>query len=140
MLHPLPKVSADAHEGVLPHAYRIVEHAQLCACCGATHRWSETFAVTHLKSRLEMSKYVTNLRPLDQPQYNLPIEHVKLGPVRVPFCHACNSPSLHDLPSPPKSFAPRKMKDAPEAKAPKAPPVKHTAADLAALLRKGGRL
>lgn len=93
-----PITLSDPHKGVLPHAYVILIRSQRCLCCHSVHRWSETYAKTHLKAQMGMGKYVTNLRPLDRPQYNLPIHRIVKEQVTVPFCHACNEPSLVGLP------------------------------------------
>jgi hypothetical protein len=99
---PHPITLADAHSGVPPHRYVIMQRSQHCQTCNATHNWSELFALTHLRSQLGKGKYITNLRPLDAPRYNLPIERRPAATiVEVPFCHACPSISLDSLPDPP---------------------------------------
>lgn len=118
----------------IPSKYRIEEHGQICQCCRSIHKWTLCFAVSISPAKLGLGAPVTQLKPCSRPEWNLPIEHIRAPMTQIPFCHSCNSPSLGDLPTPPSSFQPRKMKDA--APAPKTSPVKHTAADLAALLRK----
>ena len=89
------------HEAIVPHKYLIWQKSQLCQCCGKTHTWSEIFAVCSLPSTLGAGKDVTNLRRIDRPQYNLPIDRKIDRTTTVPFCHACHEPSLRDFPDPP---------------------------------------
>ena len=90
-----PIYLAGAHEGIVPHRYVAIERKQRCECCHNIHTWTECYALTYMRSSLGMGKYVSNLRPVDYVKYRLPIEQVRATKVdRVPFCHACLSPTL----------------------------------------------
>ena len=137
---PHPIHLADAHSDIAPHKYVIIERKQRCDCCGAVHSWSEVYALTYIRSRLEVGKYVTNLRHVDQPKYRLPIEQLRATKVaRVPFCHGCFHPTLEhtngllepETPDPNKvlgsSFKPTVV-EAPKAARPKTR--RHTVDDI----------
>lgn len=105
---------APSNSAPHPHAYVIHRQTQVCACCHRTHTFSTIYAETHLASRLERGKYITNLRPVQWPSgatdalFNLPIRTIDLKPQHLPFCHACNSPSLAHWPNvPPPVSEPR---------------------------------
>jgi len=102
----LPKVLADPHKDILPHRYVVHVRRQICTHCQSMHEYSELYAKTHMRSQWG-HKYVTNLRPLDQPKYDLPIEVVNLEIQKVPLCHECVSQTmLSHLPTPPVPDAP----------------------------------
>lgn len=85
----LPIYLADPHAQVLPHAYVCMTHSQRCLNCALTHKWSTLYAKTHMRSTLGAGKYITNLRPLTRPEYNLPIETIQATETTTPFCHQC---------------------------------------------------
>lgn len=102
----LPLYLAPAETGPIPHTYVLHRHSQLCRNCATLHEWSAVYAKTHLRSRTGMGKYITNLRPVEKPEYNLPIEILIAAPGSIPFCLECvNAPDsnpLGHLPPPPK--------------------------------------
>lgn len=103
---PFPRYQAPAGvQDIPPHKYIVMLHSQRCKCCGGVNEWSEVFALTHLKSTLGHGKYVTNLRAVEEPKWNLPIAVQRSEPTVIPFCHRCHQPSLANsgLPEPPKS-------------------------------------
>ncbi len=100
----LPITLAPAHADVAPHTYVLHRRSQHCSNCGTLHEYSQCYAKTHLRSRTGAGKYVTNLRPLDSPQFNLPIEVMTAPAERVPFCCECfTAISLAHLPLPPQN-------------------------------------
>lgn len=97
--HPIH--SASPSSGPIPTSYVVYRRAQHCTNCGTLHEYVELYAKTHLRSSAG-GKYITNLRPLDQPEYNLPIEIMPGSTRKVPFCHECaDRLSLSNLPAPP---------------------------------------
>lgn len=95
---PIPiHLSDPTRDQIAPHSYLIDQLTQRCDCCGATHRFTQLYAKTHLRARMERGKYITNLRPVSWPSasptalYNLPLELRCLpqNETRVPFCHEC---------------------------------------------------
>jgi len=151
MIHPVPHPiwSSDPHEGIAPHLYVIMQRSQRCTCCGHTHSWSELYAQTFMRANWGYGKPIVNLRKLEgPPKYNLPIELRSTPTVSIPFCHACNEPTLAHanppLPEPPPSArvvigATLKPQEVPQAKQKaerKSRPTKRiTSAQLAELLR-----
>lgn len=103
MLNPVPHPIHAAPEDISPHKYIIIERPQLCKCCGSQHSWSEVFGLYHLRSQLGVGKYITNLRAVSEPKWDVPIEMQKAKPTVLPFCHKCHEPSLahSGLPKPP---------------------------------------
>jgi hypothetical protein len=100
----VPITSADPHREVVPHSYVVWHKPQHCKTCGTTHSHSELYAKTHIRSQLGIGKYITNLRPLDTPKYNLPVEIIQAPPTEVAFCAECyDRVDLKALPSPPAS-------------------------------------
>lgn len=101
----LPITMSDPHKDVLPHSYVVWRKSQFCINCGSRHDFAELYSKTHLKSRLGMDKSpVTNLRRLDKPRYNLPVERIEGKTEVIPFCHMCYiSVDLTDLPNLPAS-------------------------------------
>jgi len=85
----------------VPHSYVILAHVQRCTRCCAVHRWSETYASLSLSTTWSLGKRILNLHRIDQPKYDLPITIRHQPEQQIPFCHACNEPTLHDLPPPP---------------------------------------
>lgn len=94
--------------GIPPCRYVLMVHTQVCDCCHKSQTHSEVYAETHLKSRLEAGKYITNLRPVQWPSrafdalYDLPITRRDTKPTSVPFCHLCHEPSLSHWPKVPQ--------------------------------------
>ena len=96
--HPIHMASADS--GPVPHKYLVLAREQQCACCGSIHRWSELYALTHLRPTMGMGKLISNLRALVWPKYRLPIEQRKAAKIEhIPFCHSCFQPSLANTPN-----------------------------------------
>lgn len=97
-----PITLAAPHSAVLPHSYMLYVREQECLNCRCTKRWSDIYAKTHLASQWNRGKYVTNLRPLAVPEFNLPIETIPVAKATVPFCFECvTDATLSDLPLPP---------------------------------------
>lgn len=93
--------SADPHQGVLPTSYVIHKHPQFCKNCNTTTYYTTTWARTFLKPRAGMGSRIVNLRKLDVPQYNLPVERITQAVEIIPFCHECQTISLSHLPEVP---------------------------------------
>lgn len=97
-------------EPLPPHEYVIVVRTQRCDCCGATHKWSETYALSPLKPRLGLGRAGLELTRIHEPRYRVPITKRNSALIeRVPFCHSCYEPSLantanlEEIPSPEES-------------------------------------
>lgn len=108
-----------------PVSYIIQETTQWCICCKRKHTFSILYAKTELRSRLgAAAKPVLQYRPVTAATqlYNLPIEKHKLPDVMIPFCHACNEPTLYDLPSAPEPVRPGQVFGPGTSEAPKAQP------------------
>jgi len=105
MLNPIPHPIHAAPEDISPHKYLIIHRSQHCQCCRATNEWSETFGLYHLRPNMGIGKYITNLRAVSEPKWNVPIETQDAKPTSIPFCHRCHEPSLahSGLPTPPPS-------------------------------------
>jgi hypothetical protein len=101
---PHPVTLADPHKDVIPHSYVVITRTTSCANCGATCTQSDLYAKTNLRYT-PARKYATNLRPLQKPEYNLPVQINPTPLTTIPFCHACPDPTapLRDLPYPPAS-------------------------------------
>lgn len=96
----LPITMSDPHKDVLPHTYVAWKKSQFCRNCSSMHSFTELYAKTHLKSRFGQGAPVTNLRRLDEPRYNLPVERIEGKTEVIPFCHMCYiSVDLSDLPN-----------------------------------------
>lgn len=96
---PAPIYMADAHDGMVPHAYVAIARRQRCTCCGKTNEWSELYAWTSMRPNWGQGPAVRNLRRLDWPKYNLPIQQIPIKKVEeIPFCHSCYQPSLANTP------------------------------------------
>jgi hypothetical protein len=112
---------APANTGPIPTKYVSIKRTQQCVCCNRVHEWCELYAYTELRSTLGY-KRVENLRHLEWPKYRIPIEQWEDTKCTVlPFCHACNQPSLmnsRDMIDPPVEF---RILSAVKDEAPKAP-------------------
>jgi len=77
-----------AADGPAPHSYVIHRHTNRCAACNHFEQWSAVYAKTHLRSTSGKS-YVTNLRPVTQIEWNVPIEVIHAKSTTTPLCFAC---------------------------------------------------
>lgn len=101
---PIHLAPNDATGPIYPTDYVVWRTQVGCDCCSRFYFTTQHFARYRLKSTLNVGKYVTNLRPLKWPGtqlFNLPIVIEERAPERVPFCHVCHEPSLHDWPDVP---------------------------------------
>lgn len=101
---PTPFPTPIAHlpiNAIMPRRYVVHEHTQVCATCARQHKWSQTYAFNELRTRTGAGRNVINLVPIKAPEYNLPVELLRLPPETVAFCHECVSTlSLSHLPDP----------------------------------------
>lgn len=97
---PMP-ISLIPATNFIPKEYQVHVCSQLCAHCGAEHKWSRIYAHNFIESRLGAGKAISNLVPVDHFSYNVPVRVLRAPQKAVPTCHACTGTyDLSDLPRP----------------------------------------
>jgi hypothetical protein len=86
---------------VAPVAYVVHNFSQTCQNCTTNHRWSEVFALNHLRSR-SGSSFIRHLVPVQRIEWQVPVRIHALTPKAVPVCFECvDALDLSKLPVPP---------------------------------------
>src|SRR6266487_4230066 len=86
------QVLAPIHMGgahdVIPHRYVLHYSIVECLNCGTKGHESSFYALTYIKSRLGATR-VRQLIPCKAPLYNLPVDRIRTGHFKTPFCVEC---------------------------------------------------
>lgn len=82
----LAPICLAAMPQVLPHFYSFHHFFSTCNCCKSTHRWTEIYAVRHVKHGRTV---VRNMHKVDHLEWNLPIRHHYIKPRTTPHCFEC---------------------------------------------------
>ena len=95
-----PLYMGGAHD-VVPHRYVLHYSTIECLNCGTTSHESSFYALTYIKSRMDKTR-VRQLIPCKAPLYNLPVDRIRTGHFKTPFCIECDTIDLSGLPLPPE--------------------------------------
>ena len=95
-----PIYMGGAHD-VVPHRYVLHYSTTECLNCGTTSHESSFYALTYIKSRMDKTR-VRQLIPCKAPLYNLPVDRIRTGHFKTPFCVECDTIDLSGLPLPPE--------------------------------------
>jgi hypothetical protein len=87
---------------VRPCKYVIHVHSIVCRHCGTTQTYTDgVFAVESLPPRMQSGKGVIHSVPVDQIDYNLPVDVSHELPRHTPYCQHCIATAdLSHLPDP----------------------------------------
>lgn len=103
-------------EDVAPVAYVIHKWRSLCLACNTEHKWSEVFALNHLRSPSGRT-FIKHMVPCTRLEWQVPIVEHDPKTRTTPFCHDCIPPAadyLSTLPKPPEPLTILKYTGGPE--------------------------
>jgi hypothetical protein len=95
-----PIYMGGAHD-VVPHRYVLHYSIVECLNCGTQGHESSFYALTYIKSRMNTTR-VRQLIPCKAPLYNLPVDRIRTGHFKTPYCVECDTIDLSSLPPPPE--------------------------------------
>lgn len=95
-----PIYMGGAHD-VVPHRYVLHYSIVECLNCGTVGHESSFYALTYIKGRMDKTR-VRQLIPCKAPLYNLPVDRIRTGNFKTPFCVECDTIDLSALPPPPE--------------------------------------
>lgn len=93
-------IHLTSETAIIPSRYLLYIRSQRCLHCTAETEWTELYAENRLRSRLQAGKYITNIVPVTDFRWNIPIAKRWFEPVYIPACFACEAIDLSYLPTP----------------------------------------